>query len=214
VFAGEARSPAAARARESGSLMVVPLVLLSLLSLVGGALNLPGIHSLADFLDHHAAEFDRNVAMASTAVAVLGILLAWAVYSRGRIYAEAPDRLAHLPFRLFTHMKRKWYWDELYSLIAVRPYYWIAEKLAVTVDWRFWHDFVHDSVLAEPLKATAAFLANPVDLGIVDGLANELADVVQRGSRELRKVQTGYVRNYALSVLLGVTALVAWLVSR
>jgi NADH-quinone oxidoreductase subunit L len=111
-------------------------------------------------------------------------------------------------------MNRKWYWDEFYTFIAVRPYYWLADKLAFEVDWKFWHDFFHDKVLAEPFVTTAAFLANPIDLGFVDGIANGLAKLVQSGSRELSKVQTGYVRNYALSILLGVVAIVAWFVFR
>jgi NADH-quinone oxidoreductase subunit L len=212
VFDGEPRTTAAARAQESGSLLVLPLVVLALLSFFGGALNLPGLHSLADFIEHHAADFNFGIAIGSTIIALLGIVMAWAVYSRGRIDVHAPDRLAGLPFRLFTHMNRKWYWDEFYTFIAVRPYYWLADQLAFVVDWEFWHDFVHDKVLAEPFVTTAAFLANPIDLGFVDGVVNGLAKLVQGGSKELRKVQTGYVRNYALSILLGVVAIVAWFV--
>jgi len=214
VFFGEPRTPAATRAHESGSLMVVPLVILAVLSVLGGALNLPGLHSFAHFIEHHAADFSFSIAATSTAIALLGIFFAWAVYSRGRIDANAPDRLNSLPFGLFTHLNRKWYWDEFYTLVAVRPYYWLADKLAFTVDWQFWHDFVHDDVLAEPFKTTATFLANPIDLGLVDGIANGLARLIQSGSGELRKVQTGYVRNYALSILLGVAAIVAWFVFR
>jgi NADH-quinone oxidoreductase subunit L len=214
VFYGEPRTAAATRAHESGNLMILPLVILAVLSLLGGVLNLPGLHSLADFIEHHAADFNIGIAASSTLVALLGIFFGWAVYSRGRIDVYAPDRLAGLPLNLFAHLNRKWYWDEFYTLVAVRPYYWLADKLAFAVDWQFWHDFVHDNVLAEPFKATATFLANPIDLGFVDGIANGLARLVQGGSGELRKVQTGYVRNYALSILLGVAALVAWFVFR
>lgn len=214
VFDGEPRHPAAARAHESSRLMVAPLVLLACLSTLGGAFNLPGLHSLAHFIGHHAAPFDLGTAATSTAIALLGIIAAWAVYSRGRIYAHAPDRLAAMPLNLFTHLSRKWYWDEFYTLVAVKPFCWLADKLAVVVDGHFWHDFVHDSVLVEPFITTAAFLANPIDLGLVDGLANGIARLVQRGSGELRKAQTGYVRHYALSILLGVVAVVAWFVFR
>lgn len=214
VFFGEPRTPAATRAHESGSLMVMPLVILAILSVLGGALNLPGLHSFAHFIEQHAADFDFGIAATSTAIALLGTFFAWAVYSRGRIDANAPDRLNNLPLGLFTHLNRKWYWDEFYTLVVVRPYYWLADKLAFTVDWQFWHDFVHDDVLAQPFKTTANFLANPIDLGLVDGIANGLARLIQGGSGELRKLQTGYVRNYALSILLGVAAIVAWFVFR
>ena len=119
-----------------------------------------------------------------------------------------------MPFGLFTHLNRRWYWDDLYALVAVRPFYWIADKLATAIDWEFWHDFVHDNVLAEPFRATAVFLANPIDLGIVDGMANGMAKIIERGSGRLRNLQTGYVRNYALSILLGVAIIMAWFVLR
>lgn len=214
VFDGEPRTRAATRAHESGNLMVVPLVVLAILSTIGGALNLPGLHTLADFIGFHAAEFSLGVAAVSLFIALLGIVMAWAVYSRGRLDASAPDRLADMPFNLFTHLNRKLYWDEFYTLVLVRPFYWLSEKLAFTVDWQFLHDFIHDSVLVEPFKATAAFLANPIDQGIIDGLVNSLAELVQESASKLRQMQTGYVRNYALSILLGVAALVAWFLFR
>jgi NADH-quinone oxidoreductase subunit L len=214
VFSGEPRTAAATRARESGNLMVVPLVALAILSALGGTFNLPGVHTLAHFIGHHAAGLDIGITISSTVIALLGILFAWAVYSRGRIDAYASDRLAGLPLNLFNKMKRGWRVDEFYHRLFVKPYYWLADKLAFAVDWGFWHDFVHEDVLAGPFKATAAFLANPIDLGLVDGIANGLARLVQDGSGELRKTQTGYVRNYALSILLGAVAVVAWFVFR
>lgn len=208
VFGGEPRTPAAIRVHESRNLMVVPLVVLATLSILGGALNLP----VARFLEHHAADFNIGVASGLTVIVALGIFFAWAVYSRGRIDAYAPDRLAGLPGNLFSYMNRGWRVDELYHQLFVKPYYWLADRLALAVDWQFWHDFVHDNVLAEPFRATAAFLANPIDRGFVDGIVNRLAKLIQSGSGELRQVQTGYVRNYALSILLGVVVVVAWLV--
>ena len=214
IFEGDPRTAAAARAHESGPAIVVPLVILSALSVLGGTLNLPGRHSLAHFIGHDAAEFDLEIAAFSSVITLVAIIIAWAVYSRGRIYVDAPDRLSKMPLGLFAHLNRRWYWDDLYTLVAVRPFYWLAEKLATTIDWEFWHDFVHDSVLVEPFRATAAFLANPIDLGIVDGIANGIARLIERSSGKLGKLQTGYVRNYALSILLGVAMIMAWFVLR
>jgi NADH-quinone oxidoreductase subunit L len=183
-----------------------------LLSLVGGVLNLPGVHTLADFVGRHAVELNLGVAAISTAVALAGVFAAWAIYSRGRLEIAEPDRLAALPLRLFVHAHRKWYWDGLYDLIAVRPYGWLADKLAFTVDGQFWHDFMHDSVLVEPFKATASFVANPIDVGVIDGTVNGVARLIENGSLKLRKTQSGYVRNYALLILLGVAAVLAWLI--
>lgn len=214
VFDGNPRTTAAARAHESGALIVAPLVLLAVLAVLGGTLNLPGLHSLADFIEHHTADFDFSIAVTSTVIALLGIIMGWFVYSRGRIDASAPDRLGDLPLSLFTHMERAWYWDDFYKLVVVRPFCWLAAKLAYAVDWQFWHDFFHDSVIAEPFIKTAAFLANPIDLGVIDGIVNWLGDFTRSASAELRKVQTGYVRNYALSIFLGIVLIVAWFVLR
>jgi NADH-quinone oxidoreductase subunit L len=63
-------------------------------------------------------------------------------------------------------------------------------------------------------KSVARFLANPLDLGIIDGAVNGLARLIRWCSDQLRQVQTGYVRNYALSVLLGVVIIVAYFALR
>jgi NADH-quinone oxidoreductase subunit L len=212
VFGGDPRTTAAARARESATTLVGPLVVLAVLTVLGGTLNLPGLHSLANFIKHHAADFRPGIAVASTAITLLGIFVGWAIYSRGRIDAYAPDRLAHLPLNLFTHMRRAWYWDEFYRLVIVRPFCWLADRLAFAVDWQFLHDFFHNSVIVEPFNKTAAFLANPIDLGIIDGIVNSTGGVTRRLSGELSKVQTGYVRNYALSIFFGVVAILVWLI--
>jgi NADH-quinone oxidoreductase subunit L len=69
-------------------------------------------------------------------------------------------------------------------------------------------------VVTKTFKRTAAFLANAVELGLLDGIVNGLAKLVQSSSRGLCKLQTGYVRQYALVILLGVAAILAWFVFR
>jgi NADH-quinone oxidoreductase subunit L len=49
---------------------------------------------------------------------------------------------------------------------------------------------------------------------LIDGIANGLARLTQDASAELRKLQTGYVRQYALSILFGVVVVLAWLILR
>jgi NADH-quinone oxidoreductase subunit L len=100
--------------------------------------------------------------------------------------------------------------DEIYGFLFIRPFKWLANFLAYTIDWQFWHDWFHDSAIANTFKAGAKFLANPIDLGIIDGAVNALARLIERLATQLRQIQTGYVRNYALSVLLGVVIIVAY----
>ena len=98
--------------------------------------------------------------------------------------------------------------------IVARLYRRLAAMLAGVVEVRFWRDFAHHDVLLEPFRATAAFLAGPVEQGLVDGVVHGLARLARNGSGKLRQTQTGYVRHYALSILLGVVAIVAWLILR
>ena len=51
-------------------------------------------------------------------------------------------------------------------------------------------------------------------MGVVDGAVNGIAQLIGGSSQELRKVQTGYVRNYALAVALGVVVILGYLAIR
>jgi NADH-quinone oxidoreductase subunit L len=230
VFFGEPRSEAAAHASESPKLITVPLMVLAGLSALGGALNLPGLHSFGHWLEHtityklefagggELPEFDLQVAGVSTLLALLGLALGWLIYVRIRqdfVKEEAgeyrdPLEVAVQPVFRLLHNK---YWvDELYGAVVVRPYQWLAGWLAETADWRFWHDWFHDRVLAGGFKAATALLAVRIDLGIIDGLANGLAQATRWAAGHLRRVQTGYVREYAMSVLLGVVFILGYLI--
>ena len=61
---------------------------------------------------------------------------------------------------------------------------------------------------------TVCFLAAVFDLRFIDGIANGLASVTIRFAGSLRKIQTGYVRNYALTVFLGVIVIIGYLILR
>jgi len=64
------------------------------------------------------------------------------------------------------------------------------------------------------LKPAWNSLAGPIDLGVIDGLANLLANLTVRLASSLRVVQTGFVRNYALSIFLGVVIILGYLILR
>ena len=66
----------------------------------------------------------------------------------------------------------------------------------------------------EPGHLLADVMAGPVDRGGIDGAVNGLAALVRFGGAELRKVQTGYVRNYALGLAGGTALLVAYAIYR
>jgi len=226
VFFGVPRSEAAAHARENPPVMTVPLIVLAALSIIGGALNLPGLHTFTEWLEHtieniHPGEFNFLVAGVSTALALLAIFLAGYLYIRR--YQELsqlpPAKRPDDPLRpilgpIFTGMEHKWWVDELYWAVILRPYISLARFLGEVIDERFWHDWFHDAVIARSFQRLTHFLALPFDLGVIDGIANGLATGTVRLAASLRRVQTGYVRNYALSVFLGVVIILGYLILR
>jgi len=226
VFFGDPRSEAAAHAGENPPIITAPLMFLAFLSVFGGLLNLPGLHTFTSWLEHtievlHPGEFNLQVALISTGVALLGLAGSWLIYSRRyRQLAQLPparrpdDPLRPLFGPVFSLLAHKYWIDEIYGLLILRPYQAACRFLAETVDWRFWHDWFHDSLIWRGFDRLAGALGGPVDLRVIDGLANWLANATVRLAGSLRHLQTGYVRNYALSVFLGVIAILGYLIFR
>ncbi len=226
VFFGRPRSLPAEHAVESPPIVTIPLILLAGLSAVGGALNLPGVHTFTDWLEHtlehvHAGEFVFRVAATSTLLALAAIALAYWLYGR-RLQAmqdlptakRADDPLRPLLGPLFTALNNKWWVDELYWALILNPYIALARFLADVVDWRFWHDWFHDRVIMGGYNALTQLTAVRIDLGGIDAFANGLGEAVQRAAAWLRRIESGYVRNYALSIFLGVVLIIGYLVLR
>jgi NADH-quinone oxidoreductase subunit L len=239
VFFGAPRSEPAAHAVENPPVITLPLVILAGLSVLGGALNLPGLHTFGHWLEHTikieeavreiqlgeeaaaAAGFNPVVAILATGLALVAIFLAYRIY--GPRYQEflriPPLKRADDPLRVtlgpvFTGMEHKWWVDELYDAIIVKPYVAFSRFLADVIDWRFWHDWFHDRVIAGGFNLLTRLLSLRVDLGIIDAAADGLALLVQRSASGLRRIQNGFVRSYALSVFLGVVVILGYLILR
>src|SRR5467141_4165457 len=75
-------------------------------------------------------------------------------------------------------------------------------------------DWLYDRAIVRPLYALSALLANAFDLGVIDGAVNGLGRAVAWWSASLRRLQTGYVVNYALTMLAGAVIFVAYFLSR
>ena len=217
VFFGEPRHEAAAHAQESPTVITVPLMILAFLSILGGALNLPGLHTLTEWLEHtievHAGEFVWGVAIVSTILALLGMWISWLIYRRTPLRAGRPDPLKERLGAVFTGMENKWYVDELYQAMIITPFAKISQFLADVIDWRFWHDWFHETVIAGTYNWVSNVALNRyADQQGIDAFANGLGDVTHWLSATMRKVQNGFVRSYALSVLLGVVLIVGYLI--
>lgn len=222
VFFGETRTAPAEHADESPPVMTIPLIILATLAFFGGVLNLPGLHTFEHWLEHtfvafevelEALPFSIPVATLSTILALASITGAWVLYGRKPLRKGQPDPLRKLGW-LFTGMENKWWVDEIYWFLILDRYVDLAWFLADEVDWRFWHDWFHEKVILAAYNGLSRLLALRVDLGGIDRIANGLADGTQALSARMRRLQTGFVRNYALSVFVGVVVIIGYLMFR
>jgi NADH-quinone oxidoreductase subunit L len=220
VFFGEPRHEAAAHAEESKPIITVPLMVLAGLSVLGGALNLPfeGFHNLGHWLEHTLLEVEAlplnfMVAGISTILALAAIYISWLIYGRSPIKVGQADPLKKPLGPVFTGMENKWWVDEIYQAIIVTPFTKLSYFLADVIDWRFWHDWFHEKVIAGTYNWLSNIALNRyADQQGIDAVANGLGTWTQAFSTILRKVQNGFVRSYALSVLLGVVFILGYLI--
>jgi NADH-quinone oxidoreductase subunit L len=218
VFFGEPRHEAAAHAEESKPIITAPLMVLAALSLLGGALNLPfeGFHNLTRWLGQTLGEVEAMninwiIAGISTILALAAIAASWLIYGRNPLKKGQPEPLTRLG-RVFNWVENKWFVDEFYRWLVVNNYVRISHFLADVIDWRFWHDWFHDKFIV----GTYNFLANIAldkyaDQRGIDAFANWLGMATQWLSATTRKVQNGFVRSYALSIMLGVIVIIGYL---
>ena len=172
---------------EAPPAMRMPLILLALLSFVGGGwLGFPPEHgrlhrvlepvfAAAEHLrggPHRFGVGDVVLMLISLTVAIAGWLLA------RRVYVQEPQLEAQWIQRwqgLYTLLANKYYVDEAYAKLIVRPLHALSESLL----WRVF------------------------DVGIIDRLVNTVARFVSLDGQLLSYVQTGYVRTYALTLVVG-----------
>ena len=142
-----------------------------------------GAIAFNEHLYHSAHEVPVWVKLSATIVMLLGLLGAWMAYIWR---TDIPARFTGTFRLLYDFVYNKWYFDELYDLLFVRP--------AFAFGRLFW-------------KAG--------DEGLIDRFGpNGSAWVVSLGSRVTGRLQTGYVYTYAFVMLIGLTAAVTWAISQ
>jgi NADH-quinone oxidoreductase subunit L len=222
VFYGKPRHEAADHASESTALMTIPLIILGIGSILIGAINIPGgfpllgkvfgEHKFSDWLVHsvvnaHAGDFNWWLAVSAVGLAVAAIYAARQLYNDNALASvrrhdplEANSQTASG----FALANAKLFWDENYFRFIENPYNIASRFLANTVDWGFWHNFFHERVLFGSFHEASRGMSDSVDRGLIDrGIMLVAGRSIALFSGRIRHIQTGYVRTYALTVLLG-----------
>jgi NADH-quinone oxidoreductase subunit L len=175
---------------ESPAVMTVPLAILAILAAGAGVWGLPGEHGsaigrfLAPVLDggHEAEAGHHGPAWALMAVSVGAALAGLLVAWEMYLRGRADLGKIGVPQNAVHRLLlNKYYVDELYDRLFVRP-----------------------------LFALSRWCAEAFDAGVIDGAVNGVALLIERLAARLRRYQTGFVMNYALSMLVGVVALLGW----
>lgn len=169
---------------ESPAAMTVPLVILAILSIIGGFIGIPelfvqGGDKLGEFLApviapaHHAVSHSTEYALMglSTVLVIVMIVIAWTRYRKFR--EESFTGLGKV-------LENKWYVDELY-----------------------------DKVIVQPLHRLGGFLRSTMDNAVIDGLVNGVGKLVNYGSRQFRLLQSGQVANYVLLMVVSMVLIFA-----
>ena len=181
-------APKLEEVHESPLVMLVPLGILAVGAAFAGVAFFhffigEGAHEFwraSVFVGHGAeGELPMWVELAPLTVTIIGFLIAFYYYI---LHPSLPRKLADRKGMLYLFLFNKWYFDELYDFLFVRP----ALKLG-------------------------RFLWKRGDGTVIDGLGPDgIAARVLDTARGAARLQTGYIYHYALAMLLGVVALVTW----
>jgi NADH-quinone oxidoreductase subunit L len=173
---------------ESPSAITIPLIILAVLAVFAGFLGIPELfakdsHWLQHFLSpvfaasekiHPTPIAEKNTEMAlmgiSVLLAAIGVIYAWTRFSKNPELGE-PQGFGKL-------LANKWYVDEIY-----------------------------DAVIVKPINAFANFLNNVVEKSVIDWVVNGVGRAVQYSSRQIRLLQSGQVGGYILLMVIGIVVL-------
>ena len=172
---------------ESPGSMTVPLMILALLSLVGGWFAAPalgnGPNYFADFLapvfgnaeapSSQTHSLELTLSIVAVLAAALGLIVAWRMYS-GKVVRGTSTGLHKILYN-------KYYVDELYQATIVGPLVWLSRNI-------FW---------------------KVVDVGMIDGSVDGIAHGTEAVGDTVRHTQSGNVRSYAVWVIIGAIVILA-----
>lgn len=172
-----------AHLHESPSAMTIPLIVLAILSVIGGFVGIPelfmsGAHSLKTFLNpvfadsytilpaHTISHSTEWMLMGITSITVILVV----IYAWNR-FAKKPD--TEPATGLGRVLENKWYVDEIYDTLVVKP-----------------------------LGSLSVFFNNVIDNRVIDGAVNGIGRLIKYGGRQFRWLQSGQIGSYILMMVL------------
>jgi NADH-quinone oxidoreductase subunit L len=186
---------------EAPATMRVPLIILAGLSTVAGFLGIPiieGANLIRAYLDPVFTRYPLPLEMVGHAVHRPGLELMMLLISLA--LAIVGILLAMYMYLIDTTL------PERLRMQFQRGYRILAEKYYV--------DELYDRLIVEPIKRASIWLWAEVEEGVVDGTVNRAGEFIRRDSVWLSRIESGFVRNYALSIFLGAVVVIGYLIIR
>ncbi|HPA32738.1 MAG TPA: NADH-quinone oxidoreductase subunit L [Anaerolineaceae bacterium] len=214
VFLGKPRTNSAEHAQETPWTMTVPLMVLSVFAIGAGWFGVPdafpGLGKIlpnwfGEFVGsmlthgHHEESHSLVPLFTSLVVSLGGLLLGWLVYRN--VKAGAADPLEK-PLGFFHKwMKNKFYVDEFYEIVLIRPARWLADVFTSQwMDRRFLDGILHG--IGKFGLWFGNLVRNYFDVPVVNGVGDDIADGTRKAGSGLRVIQTGQIQQYMVMALL------------
>ncbi len=228
TFLGEPRTKEAEHAQETPWTMTVPLMVLAFFALAAGWVGIPehfpglggllpnwfhhwvgaayeGLLEEAHMLGEMAEGHSLVPLLTSLTVSLGGLFLGWLTYKDVKSPDPADDPLKKALGPVHTLLQNKYYFDELYQVIFIRPAYWLAEVFTFRwVDRGAIDGTIH--VIARAVFDAGKALAYGFDLPVISGAGDLIGNTVRTFGRAFRVVQTGRVQDYMVAAMTSVVA--------
>ncbi len=169
---------------ESPAAMTIPLIILAILSIIGGYVGLPAVisehHALGSFLSSSVTNISEHHLEAGTEWMLMGVSVTLSVLMIAVAYSVNKKPNFTPSTGLAKILENKWYVDELYDAVFVRP-----------------------------IQNFSAFMERFAERKGIDGIVNGVGKSVRWGSDRIRLLQTGQVGFYIFVMVLGMITLFA-----
>jgi NADH-quinone oxidoreductase subunit L len=214
TFLGKARTDSAHHAQETPWTMTLPLVVLAVFAIIAGWAGISdqfpvigGIlpNFIHEFIGSTLQElpeilpFNYWPLIISIIASLGGLTLGWLVYRNQEAGAEDPLKAALGP--VHKVLQNKYYFDEIYEVIFVRPAYWVADTFTNQIlDRGIIDGILH--FIARIASNVGYVFRNYFDKPVVNGFGDFVGEGIKKVGRSLKIIQTGKVQQYLLMALI------------